>query len=61
MKMLPVLLLYTITVGMLYVGALTLHQNWIIYLLYRYRLVALGIGVFLFIFAAGEANSLRRR
>jgi hypothetical protein len=59
--MLPILLLYILTVCILFVAAFMLNANWMIYLLYRYRFIVLGIGAFLFIFAAGEVNNLRRR
>jgi hypothetical protein len=42
-------------------AALIMDQNWLLYLLYRYRLILVGIGAFLFIFAVGEINNLRRR
>ena len=61
MRILPVLLLYLIVIGILYIAATVLGANWMIYLLYRYRWIVLGIGIFLFIFAAGEVNNMRQR
>jgi hypothetical protein len=60
-RILPVLLLYLVVIATLYMAALIMDQNWLLYLLYRYRLILVGIGAFLFIFAAGEINNLRRR
>jgi hypothetical protein len=61
MRILPVLLLYLIIIGILFIAATVLNATRILALLYRYRLILAGIGVFLAIFAAGEINNLRRR
>jgi hypothetical protein len=59
--MFPVLLLYLIIIGIVWIAGQLLHANWLLVLLYRYRLILLGIGIFLSVFAAGEINNLRQQ
>jgi hypothetical protein len=61
MRILPVLLIYLIVIGILYIAATVLSATWMVNLLYHYRLILMGIGVFLSIFAAGEIYNIRRK